>query len=222
MLQGIDVSKYQGNVNWPAVAAAGNTFAFARVSYGVSSKDAFFAGNWTGMKNAGLIRGAYQFFRASQDPVAQAELMVSMLQSLGEGDLPPVIDVENNDGGQSSSKVISGVAKWIETIESAFPGRQAIIYTGTPFWRDTLGDPTQFNNQPLWVAQYTNAPSPKLPPAWNVWTFWQYSESGKVNGITGAVDLNRFNGDMSRLQALAGYSVNSVVPDESDAPPPQQ
>lgn len=222
MLNGIDVSKYQGNVNWEAVAAAGNTFAFARVSYGISSKDAFFAQNWSGMKSAGLMRGAYQFFRASQDPQAQAELMISMLGSLGEGDLPPVIDIENNDGGQSASKVISGVATWIETVESALPDRQVIIYTGTPFWRDTLGNPTQFNNQPLWLAQYTNAPTPTLPPAWNVWTFWQYSETGSVNGITGAVDLNRFNGDTSRLQALAGYSaVNTSTTDESDTTPSQ-
>jgi lysozyme len=221
MLQGIDVSKYQGNVNWPAVAAAGNAFAFARVSYGISSKDAFFDANWTGMKNAGVLRGAYQFFRASQDPRAQADLLVSMVQSLGPGDLPPVIDIENNDGGQSASKVIDGVAQWIETVESALPGRQVIIYTGTPFWRDTLGNPSQFNSQPLWLAQYTNAPGPNLPSAWGVWTFWQYSETGKVNGITGAVDLNRFNGEMDRLRVLAGYPDDTAQPDEDATPPTQ-
>jgi lysozyme len=219
MIQGIDVSKYQGNIDWPAVAAAANSFAFARVSYGISSKDAFFADNWAGMKNAGIIRGAYQFFRASQDAQAQAELFVSTVQTLGLGDLPPVIDVENNDGGQSASKVIDGVAQWIETVESGLPGRQAIIYTGTPFWRDTLGNPTQFNSQPLWLAQYTSASSPNLPSAWSVWTFWQYSETGRVNGITGAVDLNRFNGELDRLRVLAGYPDESVQPGEStDAP----
>lgn len=221
MVQGIDVSKYQGNVNWPAVAAAGNVFAFARVSYGTSSKDAYFNQNWAGMKDAGILRGAYQFFRASQDPQAQAELLVSMVQTLGPGDLPPVIDVENNDGGQSASKVIDGIAKWIETVESALPGRQVIIYTGTPFWRDTLGNPTQFNTQPLWLAQYTNAASPNIPSAWSVWTFWQYSETGHVNGITGAVDLNRFNGQPDRLRVLAGYPDDSAPPDESPATLPE-
>lgn len=219
MIQGIDVSKYQGNVNWPAVAAAGNEFAFARVSYGTSSKDAYFAANWAGMKNAGIIRGAYQFFRASQDPQAQAELFISMVESLGEGDLPPVIDVENNDGGQSASKVIAGVSQWIETVESALPGRQVIIYTGTPFWRDTLGNPTQFNTQPLWVAQYANVPGPSIPSAWSVWTFWQYSETGTVNGITGAVDLNRFNGELDRLRVLAGYPDDSTQPEASTTTP---
>ncbi|MGB9178037.1 MAG: GH25 family lysozyme [Pyrinomonadaceae bacterium] len=200
---GIDVSKYQGNVNWTNVAAAGVSFAFARVSDGANSKDAFFAQNWAGMKNAGIIRGAYQFFRANQDPVAQANLMVAAVGQLGPGDLAPVIDIETGNGVNAGG-IVAAVSKWQQVVESAL-GRQIIVYTARGFWQGNVGNSTQFADRPLWVANYTNAPAPSIPSAWSVWTFWQYTQNGTVNGINGQVDRNRFNGPLNRLRALAGY-----------------
>lgn len=200
---GIDVSKYQGNVNWTAVAAAGISFAFARVSDGADSKDAFFAQNWTRMKSVGLIRGVYQFFRANQDPVAQANLLVAAVGQLAPGDLAPVIDVET-DNGVNASGIIAAVSRWQEVVESAL-GREMIVYTARAFWQSSVGNSTEFSDRPLWIANYTNAPAPSIPSAWSVWTFWQYTQSGTVSGINGQVDRNRFNGPLNRLKALAGY-----------------
>src|SRR4051812_11230805 len=92
---GIDVSKWDGTVNWPRVKAAGVYFAFIRVSDGASTRDAQFATNWAGAKAAGVIRGAYQFFRPTQSMTTQADMLISAVGTYQAGDLPPVIDVED-------------------------------------------------------------------------------------------------------------------------------
>jgi lysozyme len=211
MPMGIDVSKYQGNVNWGNVEAAGISFAFARVSDGLNNPDPYFSQNWSGMKNAGILRGAYQYFRPTQSPKAQADLLISKLAQLQPGDLPPVLDVETSDGA-SASQILNGILLWQEEVEGAFE-RQIIIYTARYFWQDSVNNSNQFANRPLWVASYTNAPAPSLPSAWPVWTFWQYTQSGNVNGVNGSVDRNRFNGSMDGLRALAGYPPPAPTPE---------
>jgi lysozyme len=102
-LEGIDVSYYQGTVNWTSVKASGKSFAFARVSDGLSYPDTKFATNWPAMKSAGIVRGAYQYFRPSADANAQAQLMLDKIKAAGGlqlGDLPPVLDLETDSGLQ--------------------------------------------------------------------------------------------------------------------------
>jgi GH25 family lysozyme M1 (1,4-beta-N-acetylmuramidase) len=91
---GIDVSYYQGSIDWNAVQASGIAFTFVRVSDGATFSDPKFAANYAGAQTAGLIRGAYQFFRADQDIDAQANMMIAAVGTLQPGDLPPVLDVE--------------------------------------------------------------------------------------------------------------------------------
>ena len=91
---GVDVSYYQGTVDWAKAKAAGVKFAFLRVSDGTTFRDPKFVQNWANTKTAGVIRGAYQFFRPSQNVNAQADLMIAALGTYQPGDLPPVIDVE--------------------------------------------------------------------------------------------------------------------------------
>src|SRR5579871_5548852 len=93
-VKGVDVSEYQGTIDWASVKSAGIGFGIARVSDGAHHSDAYFASNWSGMKKNGIIRGVYQFFRASQDPKAQAKVVADAVGSLGADDLPPVADVE--------------------------------------------------------------------------------------------------------------------------------
>src|SRR5262245_38740109 len=93
-LAGIDVSSYQGEVDWKQVKRAGIVFAFARVSDGLEVVDARFRENFTAMRRARVRRGAYQYFRASADPKAQADLFLKALRGMGPLDLPPVLDVE--------------------------------------------------------------------------------------------------------------------------------
>lgn len=202
-LVGIDVSKWQGDVDWAAVKADGVAFAFARVSDGLNAVDAYFADNWAGMKAAGLVRGAYQFFRPASNVADQAQLMLDMIGELGPTDLPPVLDVEA-DGGLSDAAVADAVDEWIEIVQDA-TGRRPIIYTGPYFWRDEVGGANQLPSE-LWVAHY-GAECPLTPEPWTRWAFWQYTDSGDVAGVDGPVDTNLFNGDMAALLALTGADV---------------
>jgi len=198
---GVDVSYFRGAIDWNAARAAGIRFAFIRVSDGTTFHDPRFDANWAGAKNAGILRGAYQFFRPAQSATAQADLMIAAVGTPGPGDLPPVIDVEAT-GGLSPSAIAARVRTWVDRVANA-TGITPIVYTGKYFWRDEVGGPTSFVTNPLWIAQYTSQ-CPDLPSPWTTWAFWQHSERGRVAGISGDVDLDRFNGSFAELQALAG------------------
>jgi lysozyme len=204
-LTGIDVSHYQGTVNWGAVKAAGCSFAFAKATEGTGVGDSLFTQNWQGMKAAGLARGAYHFFHASQNAAAQASHFLATVQ-LSAGDLPPVIDVEISDNAANSA-IVQGVQTWLDAVEQA-TGVTPIIYTGTAFWNAHLNN--GFGRYPLWIAHYTGAPTPApLPNGWADWTFWQYSQSLAINGVHGAADHDYFNGAPADLQALCVGGANS-------------
>jgi lysozyme len=199
-LSGIDVSHYQGVVDWAKIKAANVTFAFAKATEGANNTDAKFAANWVGIRNAGLVRGAYHFFHPSQDPAAQAQHFLQTVQ-LSPGDLPPVIDVESADG-VSNSVIQSGVKTWLDAV-AAQTGVKPMIYASPGFWNQHLND--QFGGYPLWVAQY-GVNAPRLPKGWTNWTFWQYSQTGRMNGVLGNVDLDYFEGSLDDLTAFLGSS----------------
>lgn len=198
-VKGIDVSYYQGNVDWQAVKDSGRVFAFARVNHG-SFIDPEFQDNWADMKAAGIIRGAYQFFDASANAIAQAQILIDRVGMLGPGDLPAVLDLELTEGA-SAATIVSKVENWMEAVEQG-TGKKPIIYTGKYFWNTNVNSDA-FNEHPLWVANWF-VDCPDLPNAWNDWQFWQHSDSGSVPGIAGAVDLDRFNGSLAMLEAVAG------------------
>jgi GH25 family lysozyme M1 (1,4-beta-N-acetylmuramidase) len=201
-VKGIDVSVYQGTINWASAKADGVRYAFVRVSDGTTVPDTKFAANWAGTKAEGILRGAYQFFRPSQDAIAQADMLLDAVGGeVAEGDLPPGIDVES-DGGLEPAQVTAKVKTWIERVKGA-TGRDPIIYTGFYFWRDQVGAP-DITTSPLWHAQYTTAECPNIAPPWADWAFWQYTSTGAVAGISGNVDINRFNGTFDDLMQLAG------------------
>jgi lysozyme len=212
-LQGLDVSDYDGTVDWSAVKSAGNTFAIARISDGTGYPDTTFAANWTGMKAAGLIRGSYQFFRASEDPTAQAKMVIQAVGTLGAGDLAPVADVEVMDG-ESGDTLVANLATWIAVV-SAATGRTPIIYTAPGFW-DALPDTNQFAGNVLWVANW-EVSCPEMPTPWTNWSIWQSSSTGTVSGVSDAVDLDVFNGTLSQLDALASGAASSPTPPSGDA-----
>jgi lysozyme len=197
---GIDVSYYQGTINWPAVKAAGKQFAIIRVSDGTGFRDPKFAANWRGAKAAGLAVGAYQFFRPTQNATAQADLMVDELQRVGfgAGDIPPVVDVEVT-GGASDATVAARVNTWLQRVR-ARTGRLPLLYTSPGFWSG-LGNPRPSPLPYLWVAHW-GASCPTLPPNWGRLRFWQYSSTGRVAGISGDVDLDLYNGSLAELRGL--------------------
>ena len=198
---GIDVSYYNQSIDWPTVKNAGYEFAFIRVSDGAVFHDPKFASYWAGAQAAGLIRGAYQFFRPNQSATEQADLMINAIGTPGPGDLAPVIDVEVT-GGLGPTAVAAAVRTWVDRVQAA-TGVTPIVYTGKYFWRDQVGGPSSFVNDPLWIAQYTSH-CPTLPSPWTTWAFWQSSDTGNVPGISGAVDMDTFNGSIDELLAMAG------------------
>jgi lysozyme len=216
VLTGIDVSYYQGTIDWAKVAASGRAFAIARIGDGADFIDPKFATNYAANKQRGLIRGSYQFFRAGDDPVKQAEIVLAHIGMLADGDLPPVIDIEVLDG-QSAATLISRARKWLEIVEAGI-GRPPIVYTSPGFW-STLGNP-DFSRYPLWVAHW-GVSCPSLPGNWKAWKFWQHSESGTVSGISGAVDLDKFDGDLAQLKAFAAPPSPSPTPSPSPEPTPE-
>jgi len=199
-VQGVDVSTYDGTVDWASVHASGRDFAFARVSDGTDYPDDTFATNWAGIQGAGMVRGVYQFFRASQDPTAQAELLISAVGTFEAGDLSPVADVEVLDG-ESGATLIANLTTWIGVIK-AKTGRTPMIYASPGFW-DTLPSTTPFASDPAWVADWSvSCPDTSTP--WTTWAFWQTGDDGSVSGISDAVDLDVFNGTLAQLETLGG------------------
>ena len=195
-LPGIDVSSHQGVVDWRQVRAAGVVFAFARFSDGLEVIDERFAENFAGMKRAGVYRGAYQVFRASADPVAQADLLVQALRRAGRPDLPLVADVETEDG-MEPAEVQARLARWLRRIERR-TRRRPIVYT-SPSMSDILG--AKLGTYHLWIAHY-EVDCPRLPDGWQVWRFCQHSSSGRVPGVSGPVDLDAFAGTKATLRRL--------------------
>ncbi|HEY1954774.1 MAG TPA: GH25 family lysozyme [Polyangiaceae bacterium] len=213
VVKGVDVSIYQGSVDWSKVKAAGKVFAIARVSDGTGTIDSTFATNWKGMKAQGLVRGVYQFFEPGDDPTKQADLVSSQVKSAGgfdAGDLPPVMDMEVT-GGQTDATIQSHMQTWLDTIEKSI-GRKPIIYTNLNTSSHFGG---KFTGYPLWVASW-GASCPTMPNGFKGWKFWQDADNGSVSGISGAVDTDEFNGTLADLKAWAD-------PPETDAgaPPPK-
>ncbi len=146
----------------------------------------------------GLLRGAYHFYHAKDDPKEQAEAFLSIYQP-SPGDLPPALDIEISDG-QSASTILQGIQVWLSTVQEKV-GVAPILYTGPSFWRSLGTQSQQFGGYPLWIADY-GVSTPIVPAGWTRWTFWQSSESGSVAGITGSVDLNHFQGSLEQLQGM--------------------
>lgn len=217
---GIDVSYWDAGIDWPKVRATGQLFVFVKATEATSYKDPTFDDNWFGAKSAGLLRGAYHFFRCNVDAKKQADHFIDYVKSFhDDGELPPVLDIESHDG-QRRDKIIPAAKTWLERVENAF-GRQPIIYSGQYFLQDYLsesggGPPAWAKDYALWLAQYPNQYTPGLQPClprgWFKWTFWQYSEKGQVNGINASVDLNVFNGTRAELYEFAGVDLVTEKP----------
>ncbi len=217
-VDGVDVSEHQGAVDWRAVRASGPRFAIARVGVG-SRADATFARNWHGMREAGLIRGAYLYVVPEQDIAAQAALLVSAVGRLGPGELPAALDVEKPPPGVPPPAVYTARLADLVARVSVGTGRPPMIYTGSHYWTRWVGSDA-FASLPLWHAQYASVRCPGIAAPWREWRLWQVSESGRVPGVRTAVDLDVFNGDLDALTRFAGGAApHAVTPDATPAPP---
>ncbi|MCV9947789.1 GH25 family lysozyme [Paenibacillus sp. BT-177] len=198
--KGIDVSRYQGKIDWKAVKAGDISFAFIKASQGQRYVDPTFTANAKGARAAGVLLGAYHFVDATSVDAAKAEArhFAEVLEQVGGGktlDLPPVMDYENNPS-KLSKTLISAVALAFLLELERLTGRKPIIYTGNAFagnFNASLG------GYPLWIARYSETRVPSDTVTWKRWDIWQYSDSGKVAGIIGNVDMNEYDGTADEL-----------------------
>ncbi|OEV02591.1 GH25 family lysozyme [Streptomyces oceani] len=207
---GIDVSHWQGSINWGSVKNAGIDFAWMKATEGTGYKDPSFNSNYPNSHKAGLIRGAYHFARPdTSSGAAQANYFVDNGGAWSRDDqtLPGVLDIETNPyGSQCYGKSASQMRSWINDFYTTYKertGRDMVIYTTASWWNACTNSWTGMaDKSPLWVAHWTTG-SPTIPAGFPTWTVWQYTAKGSVSGISGDVDRNNFNGSMDRLLALA-------------------
>jgi lysozyme len=190
---GIDVSYYQGNINWRLVKHMHEdsihiSFAFIKATEGLLLVDPYFQHNWREAAKAGITRGAYHYFRPRLNGKWQARFFLQTAKTQ-KGDLPMVVDVEQLDG-VSPDKMRLELSAYLKYIQEQ-TGIKPIIYSGIKFYSNNLAG--YFSGYPLWIAHYYE-PDLKLDDA-SKWKFWQHSDKAQVNGINHVVDFDVFNGD---------------------------
>ncbi|MCY6379446.1 glycoside hydrolase family 25 protein [Hoeflea prorocentri] len=185
--QGIDVSRYQGGIDWAQVSAAGTRFVAIKATEGACDYAycSHFETNAGQARNNGLAVGGYHFFSPSSDGKEQADYFLRIAQPAA-GDLLPMLDLEQS-GDASAAQIAAGAMGWLQTVEGAI-GRRPFLYTTASFWNE-IGAPKGFEAYPLWIADYGVA-TPALPDGWADYTVWQYSQQGKLAGVSGPVDLD--------------------------------
>lgn len=198
-MHGIDVSHHQGNIDWADVKAmqvqqVKMGFTFIKATEGINDVDEAFRRNWFNARQAGIPRGAYHFFNAGKSGKAQAEHFIETVL-LNKGDLPPVLDVEQNNGA-SVGDLQQRVQDWLDMVQKHY-GVKPVIYTNVDFYENFLSP--RFDDYPLWVAHYLVKDKPRIG---RNWLFWQHNENGRVNGIDACVDFNVFNGDSSSFSKI--------------------
>jgi lysozyme len=193
-VQGIDISKYQGDIDWGKVRNAGIRFAYMKVSEGGDHVDNRFYENWEAAKTAGVARGVYHFMYWCRTASEQA-IWFSQAVPQDASQLPPVLDLEWNHASVTCPKKIprddalAKIRKMLEVMEY-HTGKRPVIYTDINFHRDILEG--EFNGYEFWLRSV--AAEPKERYTNRPWTFWQYTATGRVPGISGDVDKNAYNG----------------------------
>ena len=218
-VHGLDVSHWQGTIDWNAVYDDGQVYSWAKATEGMTYEDPQFMANITNGVNAGIVMGAYHFARPDNNLATEdaANFLDVAGAYIGNGFLPPVLDLENPySSGQAivlsdlftSEELTTWVTDWMLEIETA-TGVSPIIYVNGNY-ANYLN--SSINNYGLWIA---NPNESQTPPTnigvWNEWKFKQYSWWGNVSGITGDVDMNIFNGDITDFNTLIGVNTAQVM-----------
>jgi lysozyme len=200
-VHGIDVSWYQGQIDWEKIAQMEDDdvkihFTFIKATEGLLLADRKFQRNWKESERAGIIRGAYHYFKPNKPGYWQARFFLQTV-NFKAGDILPVLDVEER-GKESREEFQANLKAFLNEVEKK-TGVKPIIYSGYKFYEDNLaGD---FNEYPVWIAHYYRS---KLKPfsGQTKWSFWQHSDKARVNGIHHRVDMNVFNGSLDDLNEL--------------------
>ncbi|MCJ8166801.1 lysozyme [Pontibacter sp. E15-1] len=196
VIKGVDVSRWQKEVNWALVSEDEVSFAFVKATQGDFRQDPYFSRNWEETKRHGIKRGAYHFYKPEAPVQCQIELFTNSVV-LEPGDLPPVLDVEVSDPTVSATQLRQGIKTWLEAVTAHY-GVKPIIYTSQNYYRRYLQG--HFQDYHFWIARYS-AVQPEVHHT-DSWMFWQHTDRGKITGIKTAVDMNFFAGDYETLNQL--------------------
>lgn len=201
LLKGLDVSHFQGKVDWKEVKKAGYAFVFIKATQGKNYKDHTFTKNRQTLHEIGIPAGAYHFYESNYDPIKQANHFIETIGKLNKGELPPVLDVENGGikGKVNIENLNKDILKFLKHVEKKLKVKP-VIYGNYPFFTKYLTN-SKFKKYPLWISDY-DAKEPKMPMQWKRWTFWQYTSHREVDGIRNKVDGSYFNGDIKKLKRL--------------------
>ena len=197
-VHGIDISHYQGNINWKMLEQTRQgqfpiQFIFMKATEGGDYPDKRFVANFDSAKAHDFIRGAYHFYNPKTDADKQADFFINTV-NLEPGDLPPVLDIEKKS--KDIKKLQADLKHWLRRIEDHY-GVKPIIYASYKFKTKYLND-SVFNSYPYWIAHYyVDSVQYK-----GDWKFWQHTDVGTLPGIEEQVDLNIFNGGMEGLETL--------------------
>ncbi|MCB2115829.1 MAG: glycoside hydrolase family 25 protein [Rhodobacteraceae bacterium] len=203
-VHGIDVSRYQGEIDWRRVTGSGVAFAWLKATEGGDTVDPLFKSNWRAAARAGIPRGAYHFFYLCRPAAEQAAWFISHVPST-PGALPPVLDIEWNHASPTcrarpDPATIRSEIRTFQRIVGAHYGQRPVLYTTVDFFDDN--DLGQLSGEEFWLRSVAGHPRKTYPG--QRWAFWQYTGTGLVPGISGAADLNAFAGsaeDWSRWLA---------------------
>lgn len=223
-VHGIDIAKYQGNIDWHQVKASGIGFAFIKATEGTDRLDDRFQANWAAAKAAGIPRGAYHFNYWCSPMRTQFEWFRRHVPRDPDA-MPPVLDLEWNTHSPTCPRRVSRARAQAEIREfvrlaEAWYGKRPILYTDIRFYRDVLSDGS-FSQYPLWVRATKRLPHEIYPG--RKWAFWQHSDRARVPGIKGRVDKNAFAGshrDWQRLVAANFRHKTVVTPAAKPSPQP--
>ncbi len=209
---GIDVSHYDGKINWALVPQHGVSFVYVKATQGENGYDGTFKSHWAALAQPGakLYRGAYHFLSADGDPAKQAQNFISVVHPVATGDMPPCLDLEwdmargstkDRFAKYSAKQIVQKAQTWLKAVQQAGGGRRPIIYTNASFWKQRgLDKEAGLAGYKIWIADYSSGSlqkeNPKVPTSFKA-PIWQFSEKGRFSqgGIIDAdVDISTFKG----------------------------
>ena len=204
-VHGVDVAKWQGDIDWRLLRAGGASFAFIKATEGADHLDRRFQENWREAREAGIPRGAYHFFYFCSPAAAQAAWFIRNVPR-ERGSLPPVLDMEWNAHSPSCGKrvprerALAEMRTFIGMIERHY-GTSPVIYTTVDFHADVMKG--EFEGYDLWLRSTKDHVDDVYPSRRGRWTFWQYTATGRAPGVEGDIDLNAFRGGRAAWQRWA-------------------